>query len=313
MSPLAPQPIDSQQVSPSTARRGRRGGRPALITSVTVAATIALMGSLAACEPSEGNGVASAKAESTAPSASGPAATSKGKNGTEAGDDAKNPKGAGGSEGSGGSDDKSGNADQVATNLLAHLKTTRHGSVVTEVRIVKQFDSYEVTINTSLPAESFTEDSDKAADRIDKGGKLATEAAQWLQDQSTLKISTVNVLDTEKGNAGIEIGADRDGNKDTSDKYGAELKAHLKTVPAGGLVTGVRLSKTFDSYRISVDTTLPAESFSEDSDKAMDRMDKGGKLATEAKQWVENHTSVKVSTITVLDEEKGMAGIESVG
>ena len=300
MSPLAPLQTDSRQASPSTVAHRPRGGRPRLIASVGVAATIALMGSLAACGPAEDNGgVASAKAESTAPQASGPAKQdTDGKNATTAPEDDAD-----------GSDTGGGNADHVAKTLLAHLKATAHGGVVTEVRVVKSYDSYEVTVNTSLPADS--EHTDKALDRMDKGNKLATEAAQWLQDESTLAISSIDVLDAEKGSAGIQNGADEDKNKDAADKYGAELKAHLKTVAGGAVVTEVRLAKTYDSYEVSVNTSLPADN--KDTDKALDRMDKGNKLATEAKQWVENHPSVKISSIDVLDKEKGTAGIENIG
>lgn len=224
-----------------------------------VAATIALMGSLAACDSSKDEGKASsAKAESVS---------------TDAADKSAAPKGDAPKADEKG-DAKGGSTDKVAQDLLAYLKTTKHGGVVTEVRIAKQYDKYEVTINSSLPAEgSLTENLKAETARMDQGSKLATEAMQWTQDKSSLAISSISVLDKEKGTAGIENGPEKDGDKAGSDKYAADMLAKLKTTTYGNLVTKVRLAKTYSGYEVAINTTLPADS--ENVTAANARMDKG--------------------------------------
>ncbi|OPC83574.1 hypothetical protein B4N89_23880 [Embleya scabrispora] len=302
MSPIAPRPTVLRQPASTATPRGRRRG---LITTVAVAATIALTGSLAACGPKKDEGKASSAtvespkttgaADTSAAPGAGPAKTEKSDKG-----DKSEPK---------------GGTDKVAQDLLAYLKTTKHGGVVSEVRIAKQYERYEVTVNTTLPAEpSITEDIKGANARMDKGRKLAVEALQWTQDSATLTISSVSVLDKEKGTAGIENGAEKDGDKAGSEKYAADMLAKLKTTTYGSVVTKVRIAKTYSGYDIAVMTTLPAEvSLTENLTAESARMDKAGKLANEAKQWAQSNTGRKVSSVEVLDVEKGMAGIENVG
>ncbi|MFI6582313.1 hypothetical protein [Embleya sp. NPDC050493] len=303
MSALAPRPTVPPQSASTATVRGRRRG---LITTVAVAATIALTGSLAACGPEKKKEGKAASVAVESPKTTGAADASAAPKGVS-------PKGE-----SPKADDKGdgkGGADKAAQDLLAHLKTTKHGGLVSEVRIAKQYDRYEITVNTTLPAEvSITEDIKGANARMDKGQKLAVEAMHWAQDSSSLNISSVSVLDKEKGTAGIENGAEKDTDKAGSQKYAADLLAKLKTTTYGSLVTKVRIAKTYSGYDITVLTTLPAEvSLSENLSAESARMDKGGKLATEAKQWAESNTTRKVSSVEVLDVEKGTAGIENLG
>ncbi|MFI6986384.1 hypothetical protein ACIBSV_48585 [Embleya sp. NPDC050154] len=304
MSALAPRQTVVQQSASTAAPRGRRRG---LITTVAVAATIAMTGSLAACGPTR-------KEEGKASSASAESPRTTGAADTSAAPGADEPKTGAPKSDAPKAGDKGG-TDKVAQDLLTHLKTTKHGGVVSEVRIVKQYERYEVTVNTTLPAEvSITEDIKGANARMDKGRKLAVEAMQWTQDSSSLTIGSVSVLDKEKGTAGIENGAEKDTDKAGSEKYAADLLAKLKSTTHGGLVTKVRISKTYSGYDVVVLTSLPAEvSLTETLAAESARMDKGGKLATEAKQWAENNTTRKVSSVEVLDVEKGTAGIENLG
>ncbi|GCE00382.1 hypothetical protein [Embleya hyalina] len=299
MSPIAPRPTVRRQSASTATPRGRRRG---LVTTVAVAATIALTGSLAACGPKKDEGKASS-ATVESPKTTGAADTSAAP-GAEPAKPEKSDKG-----------EAKGGTDKVAQDLLAYLKTTRHGGVVSEVRIAKQYERYEVTVNTTLPAEvSITEDVKGANARMDKGRKLAVEALQWTQDSAALTISSVSVLDKEKGTAGIENGAEKDGDRAGSEKYAADMLAELKTTTYGSLVTKVRIAKTYSGYDIAVMTTLPAEvSLTENLTAESARMDKAGKLANEAKQWAQSNTGRKVSSVEVLDVEKGMAGIENVG
>ncbi|MYS80255.1 hypothetical protein [Embleya scabrispora] len=298
MSALAPRPTVRPQSASTATSRGRRRG---LITTVAVAATIALAGSLAACGPEKKDEGKAASATVESPKTTGAADVS-------AAPKAESPK-------ANDKGDAKGGADKAAQDLLAYLKTTKHGGLVSEVRIAKQYERYEVTVNTTLPAEvSITEDIKGANARMDKGQKLAVEAMQWVQDSSTLTISSVSVLDKEKGTAGIENGAEKDTDKAGSQKYAADLLAKLKTTTYGSLVTKVRIAKTYTGYDIAVLTTLPAEvSLSENPTAESARMDKGGKLANEAKQWAESNTARKVSSVEILDVEKGTAGIENLG
>lgn len=304
MSALAPRQTVVQPSASTASPRGRRRG---LVTTVAVAATIAMTGSLAACGPTrkEEGKASSASVESPRTTGAADPSAAPGTDEPRTGAPKSDAPKAG---------DKGG-TDKVAQDLLAHLKTTKHGGVVSEVRIVKQYERYEVTVNTTLPAEiSITEDVKGANARMDKGQKLAVEAMQWTQDSSSLTIGSVSVLDKEKGTAGIENGAEKDTDKAGSEKYAADLLAKLKSTTHGALVTKVRIAKTYSGYDIVVLTSLPAEvSLTDNLAAESARMDKGGKLATEAKQWAENNTTRKVSSVEVLDVEKGTAGIENLG
>ncbi|MYW01638.1 hypothetical protein [Streptomyces sp. SID3343] len=313
MPPLAPRQAVQRQSAPHVAPRGRRRG---FATAAGVVAGLALMGSLTACDARKDEGQASvagtetpritdAAGTGTASSPSDSPKTDAPGSGTpKAGSPkADNPKKDGGS------------TDKVAQDLLAHLRTTPHGALVTGVRIAKTYDKYDVSVDTQLPTEvPLTTDLEGESARMDKGDKLAVEAMQWTQDSSTLAIGSIQVLDRDKATAGIANGGDKDPNKPAAATYAASMLANLKTTTYGKLIAQVRVVKTYTGYDVAINTTLPAEvSLTDHLEAETARMDKGQGLAAAAKEWARSDTSIKVTSIRVLDKEKGTAGIENLG
>jgi hypothetical protein len=312
MSPLAPRQTVPQQSAPHAAPRGRRRG---FVTAAGIAATIALMGSMAACDAKRDEGNASVAGSESTPRTTDAAGT----NGGSAPSALDTPKAdaPGNRTGDSTSGDAKGGGgtDKVAQDLLTHLRTTPHGALVTGVRIAKTYDRYDVSVDTTLPAEvPLTTDLEGESARMDKGDKLAVEAMQWTQDKSTLSIGSIQVLDQNKATAGIANGGEKDSNKAASETYAAGMLAKLETTTHGELITQIRVVKTYTGYDVAINTTLPAEvSLTDHLDAETARMDKAAELAGAAKEWAQTDTSVKVASIRVLDTEKGTAGIEILG
>ncbi|MGW0659640.1 hypothetical protein [Streptodolium elevatio] len=203
-----------------------------------------------------------------------------------------------------------GDKGKYTADLKAYLATTKLGGHVVEVRADKQTGSdYNITVNTDLPPTQGATD-DAAVKAMAMGEKLTNEAHQWVQEHNDLKVGYIEVLDKEKGTAGNENLDNKPKDKAANDAYAQKVAAGVKGTTYGSAVTAVFVyaGPYGGDGKVVINSTLPAASDDVDADLA--RMDKAQKLATEAKQWIQDNAGVKVDYIEVLDSEKGVAGNE---
>ncbi|MCF2531987.1 hypothetical protein [Yinghuangia soli] len=97
--------------------------------------------------------------------------------------------------------DKAAN-QAYAAEVLAALKATANGAQVEEVFVFAGPVGAKLVVDTAIAAENGDVDADLA--RMEKAEELAKEALQYVQDHTQVKVTYIEILDTEKGLAGNE-------------------------------------------------------------------------------------------------------------